>query len=88
MSSEVIPIASVSSSDVAFTGDAYLAFEEEGVLDNSSNVPYFVFEVAVPAEKRARIAARLRTDLGDQSAAEMIAFLEARDWNTSFLYLG
>lgn len=87
MSSEVIPIANVLNSGVAFTGDAYLAFEDEGVLHHT-DVPYFVFEVAVPAARRERIAARLRADLGDDSASDMIAFLEARDWSTCFLYLG
>ena len=88
MSSEVIPISHILSSDVAFNGDAYLVFEEEDVLDYSSNVPYFVFDVAVPEEKRERIQQRLREAVGEDRAAELVHLLEDRAWSTSFLYLG
>ncbi len=88
MSSEVIPISHILSSDVAFKGDAYLVFEEEDVLDYSSNVPYFVFDVAVPEEKRERIQQRLREAVGEDRAAELVHLLDDRGWSTSFLYLG
>lgn len=88
MSSEVIPISHVLSGDTAFSGEAYLVFEEEGVLDYSSNVPYFVFDVAVPVDKRTRIQERLREAVGDDGATELVRLLEDRAWSTSFLYLG
>ena len=88
MSSEVIPIAHILSSVGSFDGEAYLVFEEEDVLDYSSNVTYLVSDVAVPTDKRARIKQRLRHAVGEERAAKLVHFLEDRDWNTSFLYLG
>lgn len=88
MSSEVIPISQVTSSDTAFSGEAYSVFEEEGVLHFSSDAPYFVFDVAVPEDKRALIQQRLVETVGEDRAAELVHLLEDRAWSTSFLYLG
>lgn len=88
MSSEVIPVSHVTSSDTAFSGEVYSAFEDEGLLHFSSNAPYFVFDVAVPEEKRERIQQRLREAVGEDRAAELVHLLEDRAWSTSFLYLG
>ncbi len=88
MSSDVIPIARILNSDSPFNGEAYLVFEDEKVLDYSSNVPCFVFDVAVPVEKRPRVQQRLHEALGEERAAELVQFLEERAWDTSFLCLG
>lgn len=88
MSSEVIPISHITSSDTAFSGEAYSVFEEEGVLNFSSNAPFFVFDVAVPEEKRTLIQQRLVETVGEERATELVHLLEDRAWSTSFLYLG
>ncbi len=88
MSSEVIHISHVTSSETVFSGEAYSVFEEEGTLHFSSDAPYFVFDVAVPEEKRERIQQRLREAVGEDRAAELVHLLEDRAWSTSFLYLG